>query len=215
MGWRREPPLAGLLQGRPLVGQIQTQRMRIARTLAQHIRTTQHEANSRHAFQAFIRRRCQRVKRSLPRVDRQGAKGAHRVDQQPSARRRRHRRDVFNGIKNARRRFALHNNDMRNRQVIRQSRRHYSRVGGNILVGFIGAVGPAQIVANRRNPVAIGTVDQDQRFTVTRQERRDHRFDREGATALQRHRDMTALTIREFNQAVQHPPVHGDERRVP
>ena len=85
MGGRRVAPLRRLLHVRPLVVQIERQRRRVAGALFQQPPTDKHEAHSRRPLDALPRGCDEGIEGYLLRVDGNGAKRAHSVDDQALA----------------------------------------------------------------------------------------------------------------------------------
>jgi hypothetical protein len=82
---RREAPLRRLLHVRPLVVQVHRERVGISLRLLQHRAAHDDEAHAGWAFDAFSRRRDDRVDRVLGHVDVDRAEGAHCIHDEAAA----------------------------------------------------------------------------------------------------------------------------------
>lgn len=181
---RRVPPLCRLHHVRPLVVQIERQRRRVAGTLLECAAADQDEAHARRAFDALARRRDHGVEGGDPRVDRQRAERAHRVEDEAPAVPLHHGRDFRQRVEDAGRRLAMDEPDVGNRRigleqpvdVLRRRRHVLGRLEGRDLA--------AHHLRESGEPRAVGAVDQHQHVAVARNQRVHRRLDRERATPI-------------------------------
>jgi hypothetical protein len=150
----------------------------------------------------------------LAGIERHGAEGAHGVDQEGAAVACRDAGELRDGIEDARGGLA-------------EDRRHVGDAGvaGERLVQGLGVVGhvlrgllhldlAAHDPADLHHARAIGAVHQDQHLAVLGHEAAEHGLDHEGAAALERDADMTALAMDDVHQILADAPVDGDEMAV-
>src|SRR5262249_55479201 len=84
MGWRGEAVLLAGKEGLPLREEVEHERRGIALSLFERLPTADDECQPRHPLEALVGGGGKPIKRGLGRVERQGAKCAHGIDEQPS-----------------------------------------------------------------------------------------------------------------------------------
>ena len=72
----------------------------------------------------------------------------------------------------------------------------------------------AVIRADRLHPGAIGAVDQNEHFSRPRYKITEHRLNYKGATALERHTHVSALSVNNLNQAFAYPAVNFNKAQI-
>ena len=190
MDRRGEAPLPGLLQRLPLVEEIEGERGRIAFAGLQRFSAADDEAHAGHAFQAFVGGSGDRIEGDLAGIHRQGAEGAHGIDEQAPARAGDDGGDLGDGVQHAGGGLAMDDGDMGDGGIAGQRLLHRRGIHRPVLRPFEHGMSAAVIVADPRDALAIGAVDQDQQLARGRHEAADHGLDREGPAALHGHADM-------------------------
>jgi hypothetical protein len=88
--------------------------------------------------------------------------------------------------------------------VVGERRVHGSRVVGYVLGCLQNAVPTFVIVADPRNALSVGTIDEYKSLGVAGQKRPHGCLDDESSAALQGYAYVSTLTTRECNQAIPH-----------
>ncbi len=152
----------------------------------QGVLLSEDEAHAWHTFQALAGGSDQGFERHFAGIDRQGAEGTHGIDDQAFAVAFDHLGDLRQRVEDAGAGFAVDQRHVGDGGVGGQQAVDIGS-GGRLVFGSLeGAVGTAQDLADLRQALAIGTVDQYQDLAIARYQGADGRFHGEGATALQR-----------------------------
>jgi hypothetical protein len=117
-------------------------------------------------------------------------------------------------IQNARSGLAVHYHDVTDTRIGVERGVERGSIDGHILGGFLDQVLAPVVIANLRDTLTVGAVDQNQQLAVGRHEVTDHGFDHEGAAALQRNADVRTLTVDDIDQALENARVGVDESGV-
>ena len=214
MDRRGEAVLASALEAGILVVEIEHQRGGVALGLGQRALAGDDEAEAGNALDALVRGGGDGVEIDLAAVERQGAEGAHRVDQQAAAMALGQRGDRLDRIADAARRLAMDREDMGDRGVGDQHAVDLGEVRRGVLGSLVHGDGAAGDLQDTLGALAIGAVDQDQDLAVARHEGGQHRLDGEGAGALHRHGDEILAAMDDLRQLFQNRLVDADEGRV-
>ena len=142
---------------------------------------------SRDALQALAGGGDQGVERDCPGIDPDRPEGTHGIDDQALAVTLDDLGDGLQRIEDAGTGLAVDQRHMADRRIGGQQALDISGGGRHVLFGLEGAEGPLQDLADLRQALAVGTVDQHQDLAVARHQGADRRFHGEGAAALQRY----------------------------
>jgi len=173
-----------------------------------------HDADSGDAFEALVGRCHQRVEGNLAGVQRDGAEGAHGVDQQAAAVPGCDLGDGLDGVEDARRGLAMDRQHVGDVGVPGQRRVDVGGRHRGVLRGFQGHVVAPQVLQDFGHALPVGAVDEDQGLAAARDEGPQRRLDGEGAAALHGHADVGALGPGDGHQTLAHPGISGDELRI-
>jgi len=154
-----------------------------------------HEAETRHALDALVRRRHERFADDLPHVERHRAECAHRIDQQLAAFLRDDGCDFVERIQNAGTRLAMDRHYMRDARVGIEHARHFDAARRQIVALVEQRARAAEIFERRGRALAVRTVREHERVAVARNQATEHRFDAVAAAALQRHAVVVARGV--------------------
>ena len=182
--------------------------------LGERFAAAEHEAEPRHALDAFVRRRGHRVERHGAGIERQGAEGAHGVDEEALAVARRERGDLLDRIADAARRLAMHDEHVRDALRALEQALDRGEVRHRVLGRLVHHILASGDVEDALGAVAVSAVDEEQHLAGRRHEGGQHGFHGEGAGALHRHGHEAVLAVDDAGKLVQHRLVDGDEGGV-
>jgi hypothetical protein len=212
---RREAPLPGALHGGPLLMKIERQGRGVALGGKQRLGAHQGEPDPGHALEALVGRSGDGVERHFPGIERQGAKRAHGVDQQPPACGGGDLGDPFDRVQDARGGLAVDRRDMRDRAVLGQRARQGGGIVRLVLRGRQRDHGTAVAARHPDHAQAIGAVHQDQQAAVRGHQGAEHRLDHEGAAALERYADVRVLGCGDAHETLPDARIQRHEAAVP
>lgn len=201
MGRRGEAPLPGLAHVGVLVLQVHGQGVAVAGAGFQGGAAGEDEAH-RGRPQALAGGGDQGIERNFPGIDPDRPEGAHGIDDQALAVTLDDLGDGLQRIEDAGAGLAVDQRHMADRRIGGQQALDVSGGGRHVLFGLEGAEGPLQDLADLRQALAVGTVDQHQDLAVARHQGADRRFHGEGAAALQRYAGVAAFAADDLQQAL-------------
>ncbi|RMS47412.1 hypothetical protein ALP65_04611 [Pseudomonas aeruginosa] len=202
MGRRGEAPLPGLAHIGVLVLQVHGQGVAVAGAGFQGGAAGEDEAHPGDALQALAGGGDQGIERNFPGIDPDRPEGAHGIDDQALAVTLDDLGDGLERIEDAGAGLAVDQRHMADRRIGGQQTLDVSGGGRHVLFGLEGAEGPLQNLADLRQALAVGTVDQHQDLAVARHQGADRRFHGEGAAALQRYAGVAAFAADDLQQAL-------------
>ena len=212
---RGETPLPRGFEAAPLLPYIQADADAVAFTACQMSGFGDNVAKPRHALQPLVGGPDQGDKRCDGAIDRHGAERAHCVHDQPASGGLNDGSNRPQWVQQPAGGLAMHQRHVGEGRVLRQRSGDGGRVDYLVLRRLQHTAQPAQPARHSSDAAAVRAVDQHQQFAVAWHQRADCRLHREGAAALDRHRDMGVRHPGEGGQAGANTLRQGDEGAVP
>ena len=172
------------------------------------------ETHPRRALQALAGRGHRRLERCRARIEGQGAERAHRVEEQPARVLHADPGDRLHGIHDSGSGLAVDHRDVGDFRIAGKGAVERPRIDWRVLRRLQQREAASRHLADLRHALPVGSVGEDEHLAVPGHEGAEHRFDHEGAAALQRNAHVGALPARDRDQPLAHLAVDVDEVTV-